>query len=392
MDEIPPEPGTTTSAAQGGTVTAVATSIAAFVGFAPEGPTDEPTRLTSWRDYTVVFGGFDGGEMGYAVKSFYDNGGTEAWFVRVSGETGGDDLALIGDAAAKTGLYALDGVDSFNLLCLPDLRRLTGGAYLEAAVASAAYCRGRRAFLILDLPAEIDTVEAAQSWATNTAPELGSENRSYAAAYWPEPLVPDPLDSEEPRRIATSGIMAAVYARSDRETGVWQAPAGTTQSIAGVLKLAVALDDDQNSLINPLGLNALRTFPVYGTVPWGARTLQGADTLASDWKYVAERRLALLIEESFVRGLAWTVYEPNGPQLWSAIRRNSTPFLDALWRQGAFVGATPSASYFLTCDSTTTSQADIEAGTVNVVVGFAPTRPAEFTVLTIPLKAEAPGG
>ncbi len=381
----------TPEAQAGGSVVAVPTSVAAFVGFALQGPVNEPRQVLGWSGYEALFGGVDGGEMGYAVKSFYDNGGDEAWIVRVSGDAAEDGLVLIGDPGKKTGLYALEAVDLFNLLCLPDLRQLTGGAHLALAVAAAGYCRGRRAFLILDLPAGIDTVEAAQQWATDSAPQFGSDNRSYAAAYWPEPLVPDPLDGEQPRRIAASGIMAGVYRRSDIESGVWQAPAGITQSIAGVLKLAVALTDAQNGLINPLGLNALRTFPIYGTVPWGARTLDGADSLASDWKYVPVRRLALLIEESLVRGLAWTAFEPNGPPLWSAIRLQAGAFLDGLWRQGAFLGSTPAAAYSLRCDSTTTSQADIDAGIVNVVVAFAAVRPAEFIVLGIGLAAVPPG-
>lgn len=381
-----PPPGLYISEAQGvGSIAGVTTSVAAFVGFCSQGPVDQAQPVRSWREYELLFGGLDGEEMGYAVASFYENGGGEAWVVRVLGPPSGDGLGLIGDASSRTGLHALEGAGAFNLLCLPDARRLTGDAHTAVAAAGAAYCRMRRAFLVLDLPAGVDTIEAAQGWVTDDAPKLGSENSSYAAAYWPEPLVADPLDAGRARRIAASGTMAAVYACCDRDRGVWQAPAGITRSIAGVLDLAVNLTDAENGLINPLGLNALRTFPVYGTVPWGGRTLQGADSLASDWKYIPVRRLALYIEESLAAGLAWTVFEPSSERLWTTVRRAADDFLNGLWRQGGLSGASPKSAYFVKCDSTTTTMADIEAGRLNLVIGFAPIRPAEFLVIQLQL-------
>jgi hypothetical protein len=378
-------------APQGGSVIGIATSVAAFVGHSSQGPTDEARQISSWDEYEGLFGGVDGGEMGYAVSSFYRNGGGEAWVVRAAGPFASDGLALIGDSAARTGLYALEGIDLFNLLSVPDLRRLDSSAHLAVASATAAYCRGRRAFAILDLPAGTVTVSDAQAWAATGAPALGHDNTAFAAAYWPEPLIPDALDSNAPRQIAASGIMAGIYAATDRERGVWEAPAGVAASMTGVLGVAVKLNDAEQGLINPLGLNALRVFPTYGTVPWGARTLQGADALASDWKYVPVRRLALYIEESLVRGLAWTVFEPNGEQLWASIRLRAESFLVGLWRQGALFGATSDDAFFVKCDSTTTTAADIEAGILNVIIGFAAARPAEFLILRLQLQTEAVG-
>lgn len=385
-----PHPEVSVSEGLAGSVTGIATSVCAFVGHCADGPLDSPRRIFSRTHYESQFGALDGGEMGYAVAGFYDNGGDEAWVVRVPGPPSGDGLALIGDALAKTGLYALEEVDLFNLLCLPDLRLLTGEAHLAAAAAAAAYCRSRRAFLLLDLPAQIETVAAAQEWAKSAPPKLGSENGSYAAAYWPEPLVPDPLDPEQPRRIACSGIMAGIYARCDREQGVWRAPAGITHFMAGVVGPAVLLTDFENARINPLGLNAVRAFPAYGTVPFGARTLQGSDTLGSDWKYVPVRRLALFIEESLRRGLAWTVFQPNAELLWATIRLHSSSFLNGLWLQGAFFGASPKDAYFLQCGPASTTSAEIEAGMLNLIVGFAALKPAEFLVLRIQLRTIAP--
>lgn len=376
-------------APQGGSVNGVATSVAAFVGYSSQGPADEALQIRSWSQYETLFGGMDGSEMGYAVSSFYQNGGGEAWIVRAAGSFAADGLALIGDSAAKTGLYALDRADLVNLLCLPDLRRLGSSSHLAVASAAAAYCRERRAFAILDLPAGTATLADAQIWITDEAPALGHANTSFAAAYWPEPRVPDPLDGNAPRQIAASGIMAGIYASTDRERGVQTAPAGSQASMAGVVDLAVNLTDTQNGLINRLGLNALRGFPIYGAVPWGARTLQGADSLASDWKYIPVRRLALFIEESLARGLAWTVFEPNGEQLQASVRLQVETFMTGLWRQGALLGATSKDGYFVKCDSTTTTAADIEAGILNVIVGFAAARPSEFLVVRIQLKTGA---
>ncbi|HEX6377169.1 MAG TPA: phage tail sheath C-terminal domain-containing protein [Allosphingosinicella sp.] len=371
-------------------MTGVPTSICAFVGFAGEGPAEAPRQVFSWAEYEGLFGGLDGGELGYAVHGFFENGGGEAWIVRVAGEAAPDGLALTGDERAGTGLYALASVDLFNLLCLPDLRRLDGPAHLAAAEAAAAYCRARRAFLILDPPGAIATVEQAQAWIQTSAPALGSANTSYAAAYWPEPIIADPRAGAAPRRVAASGIMAGIYVSTDLERGVWKAPAGTSLAMAGVIDLAVRLNDAENALINPLGLNALRVFPVYGALPWGARTLQGADLLASDWKYVPVRRTALLIEESLRRGLAWSASEPNREPLWNLVRLQAGAFMNDLFRQGAFAGATPRDAYFVHCDATTTTQSDIDAGIVNLVVGFAPSRAAEFVVLQIQLSAAPP--
>jgi phage tail sheath protein FI len=145
----------------------------------------------------------------------------------------------------------------------------------------------------------------------------------------------------------------------------------------------VSLTDAENGLLNPLGVNCLRAFPIIGSVVWGARTLRGADLLADEYKYVPVRRLALYIEESLFRGTQWVVFEPNDEPLWSQIRLNVGAFMQNLFRQGAFQGTTPSAAYFVKCDQETTTQNDINRGVVNVVVGFAPLKPAEFVIIKI---------
>jgi phage tail sheath protein FI len=179
------------------------------------------------------------------------------------------------------------------------------------------------------------------------------------------------------------GIIAGVMATTDVERGVWKAPAGIDAGLNGIAGLNVNLTNDENGLLNPLGINCLRTFPIVGTVVWGARTLRGADMLADDYKYVPVRRLALFLEESLYRGTQWVVFEPNDEPLWAEIRLNVGAFMHNLFVQGAFQGQTPKDAYFVKCDKETTTQNDINLGIVNIVVGFAPLKPAEFVIIKI---------
>jgi phage tail sheath protein FI len=173
---------------------------------------------------------------------------------------------------------------------------------------------------------------------------------------------------------------------------VWKAPAGTDAGLSGVQALKAKLTDGQNGLVNPLGVNALRTFLGPGTVVWGSRTLAGADSLASEWKYIPVRRTALFLEESLYRGTQWVVFEPNDEPLWAQIRLNVGAFMNQLFRQGAFAGTTPREAYFVKCDSETTTQDDVNLGIVNIAVGFAPLKPAEFVVIRIQQLAGQTGG
>jgi phage tail sheath protein FI len=143
------------------------------------------------------------------------------------------------------------------------------------------------------------------------------------------------------------------------------------------------LTDEENGQLNPLGINCLRAKVPVGPVVWGSRTLQGNDQLASEWKYIPVRRTALFIEESLYRGTQWVVFEPNDEPLWAQIRLNVGAFMHNLFRQGAFQGRTPRDAYFVKCDKETTTQNDINLGIVNIVVGFAPLKPAEFVIIKI---------
>jgi phage tail sheath protein FI len=290
--------------------------------------------------------------------------------------TPGGSLELIGSPAAKTGMYALLDTDLFNLLSIPE----TFGLPLTEADAvigqAVALCEARRAFYLVDPPATRVLGDIAD-WANAV-----SQSRN-AATYFPPVLIADPLDEFRLHPMAPSGTMAGVYARTDSTRGVWKAPAGTEANLSGVAGLNVPLNDIENGRLNPRGVNALRSFPAYGRVAWGARTMRGADAQADEYKYVPVRRLALFLEESLYRATQWVVFEPNDEPLWAQIRLNIGAFMQTLFRQGAFQGRSPREAYIVKCDRETTTQNDINLGIVNILVGFAPLKPAEFVVIRI---------
>jgi phage tail sheath protein FI len=280
---------------------------------------------------------------------------------------------LRGSRLAKTGIYALEDADIFNILALPD--QSDAGLLADAL----AYAAERRAFYILDMPATVDTLVDARNWLGQN----GSLRHKNAAVYFPRVRAADPLDGNRLRSFANSGAVAGLYSRIDSARGVWKAPAGTEASLRGVQALDYTLTDPENGVLNPLAINCLRNFTAFGPVVWGARTLEGSDQLASEWKYIPVRRTALFLEESLYRGTQWVVFEPNDEPLWAQIRLNIGGFMHNLFRQGAFQGKTPREAYFVKCDKDTTTQNDIDLGIVNIVVGFAPLKPAEFVVIQI---------
>lgn len=298
---------------------------------------------------------------------------------------------------AKLGINALDNTDIFNILCIPPDTRSgvdpvswgdTDPGVIGAAVT---YAVGRRAIVLVDppvtgnfspVPAFVRPSDGA-AVLTALANDIPGDNARNAAMYFPRVLEVDPLVGNKIGSFSSSGILAGIMATIDGTRGVWKAPAGIEAGLGGIAGLALTITDAENGEINPIGINALRTFPIIGSVVWGARTLRGADVLTDDYKYLPVRRFALFLEESLVRGLKFAVFEPNDEQLWSQIRLNVGAFLNNLFRQGAFQGTTPRSAYFVKCDNETTTQNDINLGVVNVLVGFAPLKPAEFVVIKI---------
>ena len=476
------------------TITGVATSIAAFVGWAAKGPIDEAKRVLSFADFERAFGGLDARSlMTYAVHQFFANGGTQAYVVRLvgndattasvtldavlqitaknpgawaqqyavaikqraddatrfrlavvfvkpdntevaleafenlsmastdrrsvekvinnesalvnvaviagastppgntpaasprlnSGTDGLDGTVLVPDASAfdtalsltsnTGGVNLLDRVDLFNLLCVP-------GETNPAVISQLQqFCRARRAFVIADC-AETATFNTLQNGPNNA--ETGDDAIS-GAFYFPWVNAPDPLQENRPRPFPPCGFVAGLYAKTDVNRGVWKAPAGTEASLTGVTGPAVTITDNENGVLNVQAVNCIRNFHIYGTIIWGARTMQGNDERGSEWKYIPVRRTALFIEETLYRNTQWVVFEPNDEPLWAQVRLNIGAFMHDLFVKGAFQGKTPRDAYFVKCDKESTTQNDINKGIVNIVVGFAPLKPAEFVIIKI---------
>jgi len=303
--------------------------------------------------------------------------------VAVSLENGGDgngvdanQITAPGLEASRHGVFALEHADLFNILVIPPYTFSNDVAAVDLANA-ITYCKKRRAILLVDPPADVDTIPEAITHANN----IGRDEN--VALYYPRLRAPNPLRDNSLEDFAPSGAVAGVLARTDATRGVWKSAAGIEATINGAAALTTKLTDQQNGELNPMGINCLRDLPVYGRVVWGARTLEGADALASEWKYLSVRRTALFLEESLFRGTQWVVFEPNDEPLWSQIRLNLGAFMQNLFRQGAFQGQSPKDAYFVKCDKETTTQNDINLGIVNIVVGFAPLKPAEFVVIKL---------
>src|ERR1700754_1030068 len=378
-------PGARESAVVSPPINGVATSITAFIGSALRGPTELPGSVNSFAEFEQLYGGlWAPSSLGYAVQQFFLNGGGQALIVRVEGDGAGG----ITDADIIASLPALDQADLFNLLCIPPLKRHGGDVGKPPWDAAIAYASSRRAFVIVD-PAERwasadDVLNAATGLTSVVTPD------DNAAIYFPRILASDPLHDGQTDSFAPGGTIAGVFAETDLNRGVWTAPAGLEAAMQGVLGLSLGgsaspgkLSDADSGRLNLAAINSFRNVPTSGTVLWGARTLKGTDAQASDWKYIPVRRLALYIEESVVRGIKWAAFEPNDQALWAQIQLSVNASMHTLFTQGAFQGTTPPQAYFVKCDSTTTTPADMENGIVNVVIGFAPIRPAEFVMLTI---------
>ena len=313
------------------------------------------------------------------------------------------DAQIIGSTTApKTGIYALDDTDLFNLLCIPpfhydDSNAAAADPSVGTLTSALAYCAGRRAMLIVDPPI---------GWADKDAPNNSTKGldgsgvsafkvprSENAVLYFPRIVAPNPQRNNQLTAFAPCGFVAGVIARTDASRGVWKAPAGIDATLLGALDFSVHLTDAENGELNPVAVNCLRSFKGIGQVVWGARTLRGADRLADQWKYLPVRRLALYIEESLYRGTQWVVFEPNDEPLWAQIRLNIGSFMTVLFRQGAFQGSSPRDAFLVKCDKETTTQDDIDRGVVNILVGFAPLKPAEFVVIQIQqLAGQTQGG
>lgn len=289
----------------------------------------------------------------------------------------------VGNEALQTGFHALDSVDLFNLMVLPADDKVSSALHETLWGPASVYCQQHRAFLLIDAP---------PGWSQNGRPHVKDNPilitnlrqagiaKENAAVFYPRMVYMNEAGFR--KMIGPAGAIAGLMARTDSSRGVWKAPAGTEASLRSIVGLEVKLTDLENGVLNKQAVNCLRAFPS-GLVNWGARTMDGFDDNSSEWKYIPIRRLALFLEESLFRGTKWVVFEPNDEPLWASIRLNLNAFMMSLFRQGAFQGSTPDKAFYVKCDGETTTQNDRNLGIVNIEVGFAPLKPAEFVIIKI---------
>ncbi|SCL34917.1 hypothetical protein GA0070624_5118 [Micromonospora rhizosphaerae] len=296
-----------------------------------------------------------------------------------AGEDG--DAAGLSEATFAAAFTQLDTITDASLLAVP------GEASTVMYDLGAAYCANRPLRDMFYLGETGPDDEDATDAATFRA-KINVVN-SYGALYFPWVRGLDPTGrSREPIPLPPSGFIAGMYARTDATRGVWKAPAGVGATLNGVVDLVAELGDVDHGNLNQRGVDVIRRFPGSGVVAFGARTVHSDP----EWRYVPVRRTAIMLRVSVYHGIQWAVFEPNDETLWSQLRLNLGAFMMSLFRQGAFQGATPSEAFFVKCDAETTTQADIDAGIVNVVLGFAPLKPAEFVVVKISQKAGLAAG
>jgi phage tail sheath protein FI len=297
-----------------------------------------------------------------------------------------------------TGIHALDKITDVNLIAIPGQG--------DAAIVSAGveYCKNQRqlqdCFFIGDMGTIVGGVSSArQDGASVTvrtiddavgfiAPPLDRAAGDFGAVYFPWIWSTDPIGRGRNPKILLppSGFIAGIYARIDNSRGVFKAPAGIEAGVAGALSVATMVSDVEQDRLNPISVNVVRSVPGSGYVVWGARTF-GSD---ASWRYIPVRRMAVFLRVSIYYGIQWAVFEPNDEPLWAALRLNIRSFMLTQFRAGAFQGSTPDEAFFVKCDSSTTTQQDIDNGVVNILVGFAPLKPAEFVVLKLSQKVNQP--
>jgi hypothetical protein len=300
--------------------------------------------------------------------------------------TGGDDsIALLADSVYigtdaadpenRTGLYTLKNVEEIAIIGVP------GRTGPDIQGAMIAHCEDMRyRFAVLDGPRPpADSIADVRT-------QRQQFDTKYAALYHPWMLVPPPYPGTTAPAtylIPPSGHVLGIYARTDIERGVHKAPAN--EVVRGILGLQRSLTKGEQDILNPypVNINVIRDFRTNnrGIRVWGGRVI----TSDSDWKYVNVRRLLIFIENSIDRGLQWVVFEPNAEPLWARVRRATANFLTVVWRNGALEGTKVEEAFFVKCDRTTMTQAEIDNGQLIVLIGVAPVKPAEFVIIRIGL-------
>ena len=284
----------------------------------------------------------------------------------------------IGDTAERTGFGGLEAIDEITMVAVPDLMSAyQAGAISEENVRSVqlaliSHCElmGDRV-AILDPPPGLNARQV-RVWRQETA----GYDSNYAALYYPWIKVFDQATGQT-RKVPPSGHMAGIWSRNDAERGVHKAPAN--EVVRGAVDLENLITRGEQDLLNPIGVNCIRSFPGRGVRVWGARTLSSDPA----WRYLNVRRYFNYLEESVLIGTQWVVFEPNDHMLWARIRRNVTAFLTNEWRSGALFGRQAGDSFYVKCDDETNPPESVDLGRVVCEIGVAPVKPAEFVIFRL---------
>ncbi|WP_035845072.1 phage tail sheath family protein [Kitasatospora azatica] len=354
-----------------GPIAGVGTSTPALIGtttsLAPDLTMGKPVLVTNWTQYTANFGGWQAGlNLPYAVRGFFENGGTTAYIVPVTDMTG-----------LPGALDQLTRVPDVSLVAVPGL--------VDPAAQSTviAHCEDmRNRFAILDGAPDSNPLKADGPLQKQRAGLLS--HNGYAGLYWPWLVISDPLaPAATPGTVTVppSGHLAGVMARSDAQRGVHKAPAN--EPVRGAIDLGYPLNDSEQGLLNQASINAIRRFPGGPPLVWGARTL----TDGTPWRYVNVRRLVTYLEASILQGVRWAVFEPNNTALWKGLERSISEFLTRAWEAGALFGRTAAQAFYVKIDEELNPPAVRDLGQVIVEIGVAPTRPAEFVIVRLGLWA-----
>jgi Bacteriophage tail sheath protein len=294
---------------------------------------------------------------------------------------------LVGNESDRTGYQGLAIAENVTMVAIPDLITVATGddgsideeLYLGAQKQLIDFCEAsHNKMAILDTPPGLNATRALE-WRSRLA-----RDSAFAALYYPNVVVPNPLarpgatNGELYLTVPTAGHVAGVWARTDATRGVWKAPAN--EAVRGIVRLETDVTNGEQDLLNPEGVNCIRSFGSYGTKIWGARTLAKTDP---SWRYINVRRLFNFVEESIQRGTQWAVFEPNDYDLWQRVKRNITSFLRGLWMQGALVGTTPEQAFYVLCDESNNPASSVDEGKLIVEIGIAPVKPAEFVIFRI---------
>lgn len=337
-----------------------------------------PQQVRTWEAFEKEYGGLETEAISsLCIKQFFDNEGKAIWVGRIG--TG----QIKGVSPYLQGLSLLNRVGDFNILFIPQTEQLRDTHASKVMQAAIALVAKHRAMYVLDVPQRDAPRKTAMALTTWLNQQSGIHHPN-VVMYVPHVQVPQSL-KKAPLHIPASGAMAGVWARTDQQRGVWKAPAGTEAILHGVQGIEQTLTQPEMGQLTQLGINPIRETSPSQVVAWGARTLSSN----REWQYLSVRRLTLFLESSIQQGLGWVVDEPNDEPLWAHIRQAIDVFLQTLFRKGAFQGQKAQEAYFVKCGRDTISSADQNAGSVNIMIGFAPIKPAEFIILTIQQKAKS---